>query len=148
MTVEQPTVNVICRPRGVAVVLPVRDGSSGGSCGTATGKDWPRPSNTAAELYERARAGFDDGGVSQSARPGTRPDQAVCDHYRGSACFLLHTRAYFDTAECLLIVERSGLRPCSLDCAANFHLPGRGPSRDVGQTLGTSNCWKSETVSP
>jgi hypothetical protein len=26
----------------------------------------------AAELYPRARDGFDDGGVSRSARPGTR----------------------------------------------------------------------------
>ena len=28
--------------------------------------------DTAAELYQRARVGFDDGGVSRSARPGTR----------------------------------------------------------------------------
>jgi hypothetical protein len=28
--------------------------------------------DTAAELYERTRAGVDDGGVSRSARPGTR----------------------------------------------------------------------------
>lgn len=28
--------------------------------------------DTAAELYERDRGGFDDGGVSRSAQPGTR----------------------------------------------------------------------------
>ena len=65
-----------------------------------------------------------------------RPAQAVCDHYGGSGYFLLHTMAYFNTAECLLIVERSGLKLSSLD--------GQGRGKVVRRALDLRRCQREE----